>query len=117
MAEVIDLGYISLTQQRGDFAAIIPILRPLDQAGPHRIFYDILLFDVVAFLRSQDVIKKFPLPQRRRQFRHAKDLFCGPLLEFRPTKRESDVGSTLPPGAQKKCRWSGIMTKVPIVQP
>jgi hypothetical protein len=65
----------------GDFSAIIPILRPLDEAGPHRIFHDVLLFDVVAFLRSQHVIKKFPLPQRRRQFRHAKDLLCGPLLE------------------------------------
>ena len=35
-----------------------------DQAGPHRIFHDVLLFDVVAFLRSQDVIKKFPLRWR-----------------------------------------------------
>src|SRR5271168_404440 len=49
--------------------------------SPTAALHDVLLFDVVAFLRSQDVIKKFPLPQRRRQFLHAKDLLCGPLLE------------------------------------
>jgi hypothetical protein len=100
-AEVIDLGYISLSQQLGDFAAIIPILWPLEQAGPHRIFDDVLLFDVVAFLRSQDVIKKFPLPQRRRQFRHAKDFLCGPLLESAHETRKRGWVDASAGGAEK----------------
>ena len=67
-------------------------------------------------IRTQEAIEKLLLPERRRKAVGAQNLFAVHCLKP-PTKRDSEIEPGPSSHTQKKCRWSGMTTNRPTVQP